>query len=69
MVQLPASFSLFSSFQYSKQMFADDWIRTADLWCQKRPLYQVPHRPFVDKTKLRSIADIVYSEAIESKAV
>ena len=45
----PASFSFFSSFQYtvdSKQMFnislifADDWIWTTDLWYQKRPLYQ-----------------------------
>ena len=42
-------FSLFSSFQYtvdSKQMFnkfADDWIRTADLWYRKRPLYQLSH--------------------------
>ena len=46
----PASFYLFSSFQYtvdSKQMsnnlFADDWIRTADLWYWKRPLYQLSH--------------------------
>ena len=22
-------------------LFADDWIRTADLWCRKRPLYQL----------------------------
>ena len=22
---------------------ADDWIRTADLWYQKRPLYQLSH--------------------------
>ena len=48
----PTSFSLFSSFQCtvdSKQMFniniifADDWIRTADLWYRKRPLYQLSH--------------------------
>ena len=44
-----ASFSLFSSFQYtvdSKQIyviFADDWIRTADLWYHKWPLYQLTH--------------------------
>ena len=25
-------------------IFADDWIRTADLWCRKRPLYQVIHK-------------------------
>ena len=24
-------------------MFADDWIRTADLWRRKRPLYQLRH--------------------------
>ena len=23
--------------------FADNWIRTADLWCRKRPLYQLNH--------------------------
>ena len=23
--------------------FADDWIRTADLWYRKRPLYQLSH--------------------------
>ena len=46
----PTSFSLFSSFQYtgdSKQMFniifADDWIRTADLWYWKQLLYQLSH--------------------------
>ena len=39
-------FSLFTSFQYSKQMlninFTDDWIRTV-LWCWKQPLYQLSH--------------------------
>ena len=40
---------VFSNFDTvdSKQMFniifADDWIRTADLWNQKRPLYQLSH--------------------------
>ena len=24
-------------------MFADDWIRTADLWNWKQPLYQLSH--------------------------
>ena len=23
--------------------FADDWIRTADLWCRKQPMYQLHH--------------------------
>ena len=23
--------------------FADDWIRTTDLWCRKQPLYQLSH--------------------------
>ena len=43
---IPASFSLFSSFQYtvdSKQMFNFLSIRTADLWYQKQPLYQLSH--------------------------
>ena len=40
-------FRLFNTVE-SKQMFniifvADDWIRTADLWCQKGPLYQMSH--------------------------
>ena len=26
-----------------KQIFADDWIRTADLWFRKRLLYQLSH--------------------------
>ena len=26
--------------------FADDWIRTADLWYWKRPLYQLSHNHF-----------------------
>ena len=25
----------------SNKNFADDWIQTADLWCQKQPLYQL----------------------------
>ena len=45
---IPASFYLFSSFQYSYQLmliiiFADDWIRTADHWSRKRPLYWLSH--------------------------
>ena len=43
-------FSLFSSFQYRWQTvnnidikFADDWIRTADLWHWKRLLCQLSH--------------------------
>ena len=26
--------------------FADDWSRTADLWYQKQPLYQLSHNHF-----------------------
>ena len=26
-----------------KTHFSNDWIQTADLWCQKRPLYQRSH--------------------------
>ena len=39
-------FLLFSSFQHSRELninFADDWIRTMDLWCQKRLLYQLSY--------------------------
>ena len=46
-------FHYFSSFQYSWQQalfninFADDWIRTADLWCQKWLLYQLSHNHYL----------------------
>ena len=45
----PASF--FFMFAFAKQLivhinFADDWSRTADLWCRKRPLYQLGHNHF-----------------------
>ena len=37
-------FSLFSSFQYRLQFkFADDCIRTADIRCRMRPLYQLSY--------------------------
>ena len=26
--------------------FDDDWIRTADLWSGKRPLYQLSHNQY-----------------------
>ena len=45
----PASFSFIFVFsiQYkSTYKFCDDWIRTADLWCQKQPLYQLRHNHF-----------------------
>ena len=51
----PASFSLFSSLQYTvdsiqmldiNKKIADDWIRTADLWYRKWPLYQLSHNYF-----------------------
>ena len=28
------------------KFFADEWIQTAGLWCQKRPLYQLRHNHF-----------------------
>ena len=52
-------FSLFSSFQYtvdSKQMFnlnnffADNWIRTMDLWYRKQLLYQLSHKTTANHT-------------------
>ena len=41
---IPSLFFI-SSFQYSLQLikFADDWIRTADLWGHKQLLYQLRH--------------------------
>ena len=36
-------FRLFNTIYYIQLIenkIADDWIRTADLWCRKRPLYQ-----------------------------
>ena len=45
----PASFFFFTSFQCSWMVhlnFANDLIRTADLWCRKRPLYQLRHNHF-----------------------
>ena len=46
----PASFFYFrfssqlTAHKCSMQKFADDWIRTADLWCWKRPLYQLSYK-------------------------
>ena len=31
-------------------MFADDWIRTMDLWNMKQLLYQLSHNHFQNKT-------------------
>ena len=44
--------TLFLYFVFSMQLtenivyinFADDWIQTADLWCQKRSLNQLSHK-------------------------
>ena len=36
-------FNTVDSNQSSLYFFADDWIRTADLWYWKRPLYQLCH--------------------------
>ena len=54
--------------------FADDWIWTADLWYQKRPVYQLSHnhcqwkknifgiQSFTDKTKeLISKASFIFN--------
>ena len=50
----PFAASFFFIFIFSIQLtvnkcsinFADDWIRTADLWYRKRPLYQLSHNHF-----------------------
>ena len=42
--QFPAHFLYFCLFNTAVNInFAADWIRTADLCCQKRPLYQLCH--------------------------
>ena len=38
----PFPAALFFNFVFSIQLTVD-WIRTADLWCWKRPLYQLSH--------------------------
>ena len=57
----PASF--FFIFVFSIQLivhinFADDCIRTADLWCRKRPLYQLHHNHFPQ-------SQVLYHSAIQ----
>ena len=41
-------FRLFNAVVSEDMNFADDWIQTSDLCCQKRPLYQLSqhHCPF-----------------------
>ena len=42
----PAFFSSLLSYQYSwkqKIKFPNEWTQTADLWCHKRPLFQLNH--------------------------
>ena len=36
----------------SDKKFANDWIRTADLWCWKRLLYQLSHNHIPIRLKL-----------------
>ena len=36
-------FNTIGSKQMFHIMFANDWIRTADIWCQKQLLYQLSH--------------------------
>ena len=70
----PASFIFISSFPYSWNYvdlkFADDWIRTADLWCRKPPLYQLRHNHcpnFVDINEIYHyfIIDQYYNDFIK----
>ena len=53
----------FLLFQYIWQYvkFADDWIRTVDLWCQKRPLYQLSHNHCPLRYLFYSTKDISYT--------
>ena len=48
------SFSIsFDNKQILNVNFADDWIWTADLWFQKRPLYQLCHNQGLHCYKLQ----------------
>ena len=43
---LPASFTFIFVFSIQEYInCANDWIRSADLWCRKWPLYQLRHSP------------------------
>ena len=49
----------------SREMFADDWIRTSDLWCRKRSLYQpLPKRMQlkIDKIAFTKILNFLQKE-------
>ena len=39
------SFHLLNTADRKQVIFSNDWIRTADLWCWKRALYQLSHNP------------------------
>ena len=67
--------SLFSSFQYSWQhiiyiyiiRFADDWIRTVDLWCRKGPLYQLSHDHCPSFTTLVPVSRSCFSFTVKAE--
>ena len=49
--------------------FADDWIRTADLWCRKQPICQLSHNNYPKKhlpakEKIEWLNAIVVSSAV-----
>ena len=44
--------------------FADDWIQTVDLWCQKRPLYQLSHNHCPILAKIYKEKSFVETRAI-----
>ena len=39
----PQSITSIYCLTHFSNKIANDWIRTADLWCRKRPLYQLRH--------------------------
>ena len=59
---LPSSFSLFLSVQINS-FFPDDWIRTSNLWCRKRQLYQMSHNHCLNLYR------IVYNWKVSQKEV
>ena len=68
----PASFS---PFQYSWQWtnkhpilkFANDWIRPANLWRRKRPLYQLSHNHRLDLLFVNSTFDSFLTEKLSNR--
>lgn len=61
-------FRLFDTVNRIYLEFADDWIRTIELWCRNRPLYQLSQRhcPFLFCFAFKfAEKKVVYAELID----